>query len=237
MASLYLVRHGQASFGAEDYDQLSELGVTQSGLLGDWMQSCQLLPDKVVVGGMKRHAQTAEACLNWLAPETSIHQPENWVVDPGFAEFDHQDVLVKFQPECATRAGLASLIAQHPEPRKAFQQLFSQAVTRWVSGEHDRDYVETWPAFQQRCQTALAELMASAGEARNIWVFTSGGPISAMLQPLLGIPDARIFDLNWMLLNTGVTRLLFGKGRTSVSYFNAVGHLELAQDSNLLTYR
>ncbi len=26
MGHLYLVRHGQASFGADDYDQLSDLG-------------------------------------------------------------------------------------------------------------------------------------------------------------------------------------------------------------------
>ena len=34
MGTLYLVRHGQASFGADDYDKLSELGhVPLIGLL------------------------------------------------------------------------------------------------------------------------------------------------------------------------------------------------------------
>jgi broad specificity phosphatase PhoE len=36
MGNLYLVRHGQASFGAADYDQLSELGQRQSVRLGEY---------------------------------------------------------------------------------------------------------------------------------------------------------------------------------------------------------
>ena len=36
MGTLYLVRHGQASFGAADYDQLSELGRRQSVRLGEY---------------------------------------------------------------------------------------------------------------------------------------------------------------------------------------------------------
>ena len=32
MASLYLIRHGQASFGSDHYDQLSPLGQRQADL-------------------------------------------------------------------------------------------------------------------------------------------------------------------------------------------------------------
>jgi broad specificity phosphatase PhoE len=38
MGTLYLVRHGQASFGADDYDQLSELGRRQSVRLGEYLR-------------------------------------------------------------------------------------------------------------------------------------------------------------------------------------------------------
>ena len=36
MGTLYLVRHGQASFGAADYDNLSELGHRQAVRLGEY---------------------------------------------------------------------------------------------------------------------------------------------------------------------------------------------------------
>jgi len=35
MGSIFLIRHGQASFGAENYDVLSPLGHQQSEALGD----------------------------------------------------------------------------------------------------------------------------------------------------------------------------------------------------------
>ena len=58
MGTLYLVRHGQASFGAEDYDNLSELGVKQSVRLGEYWRGKGLKFDAALVGTLKRHAQT-----------------------------------------------------------------------------------------------------------------------------------------------------------------------------------
>ena len=58
MGTLYLVRHGQASFGAADYDQLSELGQRQAERLGAyWAERGQGF-DAVLMGSLKRHAQT-----------------------------------------------------------------------------------------------------------------------------------------------------------------------------------
>ena len=34
MGAIYLVRHGQAAFGTDDYDRLTEIGYTQAHLLG-----------------------------------------------------------------------------------------------------------------------------------------------------------------------------------------------------------
>jgi broad specificity phosphatase PhoE len=102
---------------------------------------------------------------------------------------------------------------------------------------HDADYSQTWTQFSQRCQAGLAQVVREADAARDIWIFTSGGTISAMLQPLLGIGDDRIFDLNWALFNTGVTKLLFSGERISVSYINSYAHLEQRRRSELLTYR
>jgi broad specificity phosphatase PhoE len=43
MGTLYLVRHGQASFGADDYDQLSELGGAGVRLGEHWRAQGQAL--------------------------------------------------------------------------------------------------------------------------------------------------------------------------------------------------
>ena len=36
MAEILMVRHGQAAFGTDDYDRLTEVGWEQSRLLGDY---------------------------------------------------------------------------------------------------------------------------------------------------------------------------------------------------------
>mgnify|MGYP006207489193 FL=1 len=58
MGTLYLVRHGQASFGADDYDQLSERGQAQSQRLGAYWRERGLRFDAVYTGTLRRHAQT-----------------------------------------------------------------------------------------------------------------------------------------------------------------------------------
>jgi broad specificity phosphatase PhoE len=50
MGHLYLVRHGQASLGAADYDQLSPLGQQQSLRLGEHWQAQGLRFDAVITG-------------------------------------------------------------------------------------------------------------------------------------------------------------------------------------------
>ena len=66
MAELYLVRHGQASFGAANYDQLSERGVQQSVWLGEYFAQRNLSFDRVICGTLRRHEQTVEAILRGM---------------------------------------------------------------------------------------------------------------------------------------------------------------------------
>jgi broad specificity phosphatase PhoE len=241
---IYLIRHGQASFGAADYDQLSELGAQQATLLGNWLARIGQSVDLVALGGMKRHRQTAEACLRGLG--AGLTRQDDWWVDPGFDEFDHVEVLRRFRPELVDGNALARFLASQENPHRAFQELFAQAVARWRSGAHDEEYRESWRGFQSRCAEAFARLSEGIGAAQTVCVFTSGGPISTICQRLLGIADDRAFDLNWTLLNTGLTKVVTrprskgdpsGKLVTTLHSLNAVAHLELAGDSGLFTYR
>ena len=144
MGALYLVRPGQASFGAEDYDQLSDVGLEQARVLGEALRARIPQVDAVFTGTMKRHAQTAEGCLSSMGISLS---PQRL---PGFDEFDHNEVIARFDPRFANHARLVEALAGTPEPRRAFQEMFTQAVARWTGGGHDTDYTEPWPTFQAR---------------------------------------------------------------------------------------
>lgn len=236
MAEIYLVRHGQASFGAADYDQLSALGENQSRLLGDWLQSCNQRPDRVLHGRLRRQRQTAAACLDWLAP-AGLAPAAAWCEWAEFDEFDHQEVLTVYQPQFASPAAVRHFLAHSPEPRQAFQRHFEAAMQRWLSGVYDADYSESWPAFRARCERGLQRLQQDCAAARSQWVFTSGGCIAAVLQSLLGLSNAGVIALNNQLVNSGVTRLLAQPGRISVSYINSFSHLEAAGQADWVTYR
>ena len=68
MSLLLLVRHGQASWGAHDYDRLSSVGTQQSRVLGAALAARGVRPDLVLRGSMTRHRETAEAAVAFEAP-------------------------------------------------------------------------------------------------------------------------------------------------------------------------
>src|SRR5271157_3143034 len=69
------IRHGQARLDHENYDQLSELGVVQSEVLGRWLATTRRLPGGVVCGTLDRHRQTANACLAAWGQATTASSP------------------------------------------------------------------------------------------------------------------------------------------------------------------
>ncbi len=239
MSYIYLIRHGQASFDADDYDQLSSLGEEQSRKLGEWLSRTKQTLDHVVIGGNRRHRQTAQHCLQIVGATQASILEQDWLVDQGFNEFMHEEVLLRHSPEFDHFSDLKKSIAQQSDPRRAFHALFSAAMTRWTSGEFD-DYSESWIAFQERCRIALRkviELHEGTEQNKNIGIFTSGGTISVLLQPILGINDQHIFELNASLLNTGVTRLKVNTQQIRLRDLNSTAHLELDGRPELLSYR
>lgn len=230
MGAIYLVRHGQASFGKADYDKLSEKGCQQSDILGQAFKKIAT-PERFYSGNLLRHEQTANYFMSGFGGSNITT-----VTHSGFNEFNHVEILVKYRPEWKDFNVMAADIAKEPVPQKAFQQAFSDAVIRWVSGNHDADYKETWPQFQSRCNSALQEIINQSSDAKNIVIFTSGGPISVILQKILKLGDRETLSVNEVLVNTGVTKLLFSGDRLSMSYLNNYSHLEMAGNS-WVTYR
>ena len=229
MATIYLIRHGQASFGAENYDQLSSVGWEQGRVLGRYLAR-SVEPGLVVGGNMQRHSETVEA----IATGFGSGLPSMQVLE-GLNEFDHLDVIKGLRPEWADRAAMMRDLADFPKPAKAFQQTFEKAVARWASGDHDQDYIETWQAFRARVLATVDELIELANGA-DVLVSTSGGPISVTIGDLLDLSNEKVQALNNVMANTGVSRLLYSGGRRSLSVFNNYSHLEV-EDPALVTFR
>ena len=229
MATIYLVRHGQASFGKENYDQLSPTGWQQGRVLGRWFAG-KVKPAAVFGGDLVRHRETVEAITTGFGTDLPDMQ-----VAPGLNEFDHTTVVTRYRPEWSDRAVMAKDLAAFPKPARAFQETFVQAVRRWSSGEFDHEYEESWPAFKARVLAAFEEMIEYA-DGGDVLVATSGGPISVIAQHLLGLDDATALGLNEVIANTSVTRVLYSGPRRSLAVFNNYSHLE-ADDSALVTFR
>ena len=229
MATIYLVRHGQASFGKENYDQLSPRGWEQGKILGRWLAG-KVEPGAIFGGNLQRHRETVEA----ITTGYGVSLPDMQVLE-GLNEFDHLEVVERLRPEWADKQVMARDLASFPKPARAFQQAFEKAVTRWVSGEFDQEYSETWNGFRQRVGHALDQLINLADGA-DVIVSTSGGPIAVIAQRLLELSDHKALEMNNVIANTSVSRILYSGPRRSLAVFNNYSHLE-AEDPALVTYR
>ena len=222
MSRVLLVRHGQASFGAADYDDLSPTGHEQSRVLGAALAARGIVPDVLVAGEMRRHAQTAAGVLDGAGWTTDVE------VDAGWNEFDHLQVLaVHDRP--ATAEGESEKVT--------FQRWFEEATRRWSSGAHDEAYDESYAAFTERVGAALSRVVDALPRSGTAVVLTSGGPVARVAASLLADTETARTDLwlrlNPVSINTGTSTLVRGSRGTTLVTFNATDHLS----PDLITYR
>ncbi|WP_336366329.1 histidine phosphatase family protein [Marinobacter sp. C2H3] len=229
MATIYLIRHGQASFGKDNYDQLSPTGWAQGRVLGRWLAG-KVAAGAAFGGGLQRHRETLEALGEGYGQPLPALQTL-----PGLDEFDHMQVVERFRPEWADRGAMARDLAASGKPARTFQKAYEAAMVRWTSGDHDSDYTESWLGFQARVLAALDELVARA-DGQDALVATSGGPIAVITKQLLGLSDDKTLAINNVIANTSVSRVLYSGSRRSLAVFNNYSHLE-AEDPALVTFR
>jgi broad specificity phosphatase PhoE len=230
MGVVLLVRHGQASFGAADYDVLSDRGAEQAAILGRRLAGLPRI-DRVVHGGMRRQEDTARIALEQLTgPAPPV------LVDDRFAEYDFEQLLRAAAPEEGAQQRLGREIAAADDPRRAFQEHFERAVTRWTGGGSHDDYEESFPAFCARVRAGLTALLRGLERSETVVVVTSGGVIGAIAADYLGLDAERWSALNRMIVNTSITKLVHGRSGTNLLTVNDHAHLE-GERRDLLTYR
>jgi broad specificity phosphatase PhoE len=230
MPAIYLIRHGQASFDAEDYDQLSDLGMRQSTHLGEIFAAQGLAPNSVICGGMLRHRQTADKCLAGL--NVSVDELP-WRDDSDWNEYDHTALLQAYTNQPGKADELVADMSGD-NPRGGFQRHFAEAMSRWVDGIHDADYPETWTAFCDRVERALAT--AVQGNKGNVFVFTSGGAVSAVCRKLLGLSNANAAQLSWQLANAAYSKVIAGSAGLNLASLNEHSHFD-GRYRELLSHR
>lgn len=222
MPTITLIRHGQASFGAENYDQLSPLGYDQAKHLGEYFAKTGRKVDHVVIGGMQRHKQSYESFFEGFGQNkldaTALSD---------YNEFDHEQVLLVGN-NLASKAEMGKVLASADNPKRKMYELFNTGVKRWQSGEHDADYAESWAHFTGRCWNAF---LATAEEIKDLpndahcLVFSSGGVVSAIAGKLLGLSDRKIFELNFSMANAAMTQVKTKKGRHQLLSLNEYSYL------------
>ncbi len=239
MSTLALVRHGQASFFSDNYDQLSPLGEEQARLLGAYWVRRGVRFDEIYTGPRVRQIETAQ-----LAGEAFCQAGLPWPEPRPITELDeHQvDRLIKLaMPQIAMThphvgdLHAAYLKAESPRDKhRAFQRMFEQLVMLWALGAVEAPGVESWRAFQQRVRTGVEKMTRGAERGRRVAAFTSVGAVTVALQVALGCGDRTAFDLGWRLRNCSITDFVFSQERITLEGFNAYPHLE---ESALWTYR
>jgi broad specificity phosphatase PhoE len=239
MSLLALVRHGQASFFAENYDQLSPLGEQQARLLGDYWLRRGIRFDEVFTGPRVRQIETAalageafaRAGVPWpepqMIPELDEHQVDRMM------KLVMQDIMTRYPDISRLHADYKA--AQEPRDKhRTFQLMFEQVVMRWVAGEIEAPGVETWSEFQKRVRAGMKRITAADERGRNVAAFSSVGAITVCLQAALDCSDRTALNLGWRVRNCSVTEFVFSPGRVTLEGFNAIPHLE---DTALWTYR
>lgn len=221
MGTLYLVRHGQASFGADDYDQLSPLGARQSERLGEHFREHGLRFEAVLTGTLRRHVQTWEGLSKGLG---CAAEPLAW---PGLNEYDSAaliDALNTRPTEPPTT----------PEGYRQHFRLLRDALRQWMAGVLTPRGMPSYEDFVAGVTSALDHVRAH--HQGNVLMVSSGGPISTVVGHLLGTSPETTIELNLRMRNTSVTEVDFNPKRHTLVSFNALPHLARADLANWVTH-
>lgn len=221
MGEIYLVRHGQASFGTDDYDRLSAVGVEQARRLGNWFRMRGLTFDRVVIGSLLRHRQTLEATgYAGLEPE----------ILPGLNEYHFHALVECHLEQCPVEPPLDLKDA------RVFYRQLRLTLGAWADGtlRHPR-LPESWSDFESRIRASL-RAMAGQPDAQRVLAISSGGAISALVREVLGLTVDQMITMNLQMANTGITRLMFKGDKVRLQSWNAQPHLERPDAEHLISY-
>ncbi len=235
MATLYLIRHGQASFGSDNYDQLSELGQLQADLTGQFFRDIGVTFEMAFAGDLSRQRETGERILAAQPQPCALH------IDPRFNEINNEEQVKALLPMlCAQNDALRAVVAQGLNNSKRYQKVIEAVFNAWVAPDCDASGIQPWPEFRDQVYEAVDQVMAVAGSGTTSAIFSSGGTIAALVARVVGASADGIYQFYEPMMNCSITQLFYSRSRVSLSCFNDVAHLQLLgaqRQAALVTYR
>jgi broad specificity phosphatase PhoE len=214
MSTLHLVRHGQASFGADDYDRLSDLGWRQSRRLGEYWRGKGLSFDRVIVGTLRRQNETWQGIAEGLGIAPNALP---LMQTPSLNEYDSHAVIRTVHPDPLPKADTPELYRHH-------FRLLRDGLRRWMQGETHPEGMPAYADFRAGIADVLKQV--SASEPDRVLVVSSGGPIATAVGHVLGTPAESTIELNFHIRNSAVSELTYNaKGQRLISY-NTLYHLD-----------
>jgi broad specificity phosphatase PhoE len=227
MGTLYLVRHGQASLGADDYDNLSELGRRQSVRLGQYFASKSLQFEAVLTGSLKRHAQTWDGIKSGMADTDTLAPALTPSIWPGLNEYDSEAVIASVHPAPTARPVT-------PEAYRMHFRVLREGLLQWASGAVVPQGMPGYADFVHGICAALDHVRNQY--SGNVLLVSSGGPIATAVAQLLGTSPEAFVELNMRLRNTAVSEFAFNPKRHSLLTFNTLPHLDEPQLADWISY-
>ena len=221
MGTLYLVRHGQASFGADDYDELSAMGHQQSARLGEYFKFKGIAFDAALTGTLKRQIQTYAGICQGLGSEPHATQ---W---PGLNEYDSHAVIAAIYPHKLEKP-------TSPEMYRDHFRLLKDGLAQWMAGVVSPRGMPSYTDFVLGVTSALDHVRKNSDG--NVLLVSSGGPIATAVGHVLGTSPETTIELNLRIRNCSVTEFAFTPKRHMLVTYNTLPHLDAPEHASWITY-
>ena len=223
MATLYLVRHGQASFAAENYDRLSPLGRQQSVWLGEYFAARGVVFARAVCGTMDRQRQTARAILETMGSGLTAEEHAGW------NEYSGEALYKAYVGDEWARGRATGDV-------RAVYRVIKAALEAWSEDRLQGALPETWRGFGERIAAAMQSACAGLPNDANVLVASSGGAIGRGVADLLQAPARAAIELNLQFRNSGFCEIFFSQRSMRLVSMNCVPHLERSDRRDAITY-
>ena len=235
MATIYLIRHGQASFGAKDYDKLSALGCRQATVVGEYFRDCDVHFDAVYSGDLSRQRETARLAIVSQTGEVPHY------IDPRFNEIQNEAQLQYLMPEVIKiNPTIQALVEKGLSSSKDYQKVIDAVFNYWVSPACADPRIQSWAEFSGGTRQAIADIIQGQGGGKTVAIFTSGGTLATIVAQVLGLGGEKTYQFYEPVLNCSVTQLFYSRYKISLSYFNDCSFFRVLggqRGEDMLTYR
>lgn len=213
MSTLTLVRHGQASFDADHYDQLSPLGVLQAQATARFFVERRLQFTAVYSGPRERQRWTAAEITGALGlPHATIR--------PALDEFAEGGALMQ-----AAEQRLGQVLDHTQVSRQDRLRHYGEQIRLWARDEISVPGVMRAPAFRATVAGWLNALTGSNERGQYVLAATSAGVIAAIVCELMQRPDDDLATIMSVIGNGSLTTLVWSSRGRSLTSFNQTAHL------------